>query len=164
MALRTYQFGQYVIKASFVFYKTPLTYAFVNIKPVLTGHVLVSPLRVVERFKDLTPGEVSDLFCCTQHISKVVEEVFKASSLTIAIQDGPEAGQTVKHVHVHILPRREGDFQNNDDVYEKLEKHDKITDVKKMRTENEMDLEAATLRAHFKPEFTDHMESQDCSS
>jgi bis(5'-adenosyl)-triphosphatase len=38
------------------------------------------------------------------------------------VQDGSDAGQTVEHVHVHLLPRRlgAGDFQNNDDVYEKI--------------------------------------------
>ena len=35
-------------------------------------------------------------------------------------QDGPEAGQTIPHVHVHILPRRKGDFEKNDDIYEKV--------------------------------------------
>ena len=48
-----------------------------------------------------------------------------SSSSTISIQDGAEAGQTVEHVHVHILPRHVGDFANNDDVYEKLQTHDK---------------------------------------
>lgn len=33
-------------------------------------------------------------------------------------QDGPQAGQTVPHVHVHILPRKGGDFENNDEIYD----------------------------------------------
>lgn len=33
-------------------------------------------------------------------------------------QDGPQAGQTVAHVHIHILPRKAGDFENNDDIYD----------------------------------------------
>ena len=44
---------------------------------------------------------------------------------TISIQDGPSAGQTVPHVHVHILPRSSGDFENNDDIYNELNNHDK---------------------------------------
>ncbi|KAK2529409.1 hypothetical protein Q9233_006920 [Columba guinea] len=100
----------------------------------------------MERFRDLNPEEVADLFRTTQRVSNVVEKHFCSTSLTIAIQDGPEAGQTVKvvdrilhygsprkkgqfsqvenpeklHVHVHILPRRAGDFSRNDDVYEEL--------------------------------------------
>ncbi|ROL48239.1 Bis(5'-adenosyl)-triphosphatase [Anabarilius grahami] len=58
--------------------------------------VLVCPLRVVERFRDLRPEEVADLFMTTQRVANGIEKHFQASSLTIAIQDGPEAGQTVK--------------------------------------------------------------------
>lgn len=36
-------------------------------------------------------------------------------------RDGPEAGQTVPHVHVHVLPRKRGDFFANDEIYEKIE-------------------------------------------
>lgn len=158
MAMKTYQFGQHIVKSACVFYKTSLTYAFVNIKPVLYGHVLVCPVRVVERFRDLTKAEVNDLFVSTQTISKVIEEHCGALSLTIAIQDGPKAGQTVKHVHVHILPRKEGDFQRNDDIYEKLENHDKIVDTKTLRSEEEMKAEAATLRAYFGASFTDDID------
>ncbi|KYO25041.1 bis(5'-adenosyl)-triphosphatase [Alligator mississippiensis] len=58
-------------------------------------------------------------------VGNVVEKHFCGTSLTISIQDGPEAGQTVKHVHVHVLPRRAGDFSRNDSVYDELERHDK---------------------------------------
>ena len=44
-----------------------------------------------------------------------------AQALTFAIQDGPAAGQTVPHVHVHVLPRRLGDFERNDQVYDELD-------------------------------------------
>ncbi|NWX10006.1 FHIT triphosphatase, partial [Caloenas nicobarica] len=114
------RFGQHLIKPYVVFLKTELSFALVNRKPVVPGHVLVCPLRPVERFRDLNPEEVADLFCTTQRVSNVVEKHFCSTSLTIAIQDGPEAGQTVKHVHVHILPRRAGDFSRNDDVYEEV--------------------------------------------
>ena len=33
-------------------------------------------------------------------------------------QDGPQAGQTVPHVHIHILPRKVGDFEKNDEIYD----------------------------------------------
>ncbi|KAF7646869.1 hypothetical protein LDENG_00181300 [Lucifuga dentata] len=82
--------------------------------------VLVCPLRPVERFRDLHQDELADLFSATQKVATVVEKHFNATSLTIAIQDGPEAGQTVKHVHIHVLPRKKGDFQRNDSIYEEV--------------------------------------------
>ena len=38
------------------------------------------------------------------------------------LQDGPAAGQSIPHVHVHVLPRREGDFEPNDAVYDAIDK------------------------------------------
>ncbi|ESN94971.1 hypothetical protein HELRODRAFT_102781 [Helobdella robusta] len=140
-----YKFGHVSISSSCVFYRTRHSFAFVNISPVLPGHVLVSSLRVAARLTDLTKPEVADLFSAVQDVSRVVENVYAASSLTIAMQDGEQAGQTVKHAHVHILPRRTGDFSRNDDVYEKLERHDK-EEARKKRTEAEMSEEAARLR------------------
>ena len=74
----------------------------------------------MKRFADLSSAEVSDLFLCVHRIAPALQQAHSSSSLTIAIQDGKEAGQTVEHVHVHMLPRREGDFPKNDDIYEKV--------------------------------------------
>lgn len=148
-----YEFGHVKILNSFVFYRTALSYAFVNIKPVVPGHVLVSSIRPAPRFSDLTPAEVSDLFRVTQVISKVIEGHFGATSTTISVQDGPEAGQTVEHVHVHILPRKVGDFSENDDIYMALEKHDQNLEEErrlgKLRSEADMTREADHLRKYF---------------
>jgi len=54
-------------------------------------------------------------------LSEGMELFHGVSSSTLTVQDGPDAGQTVRHVHVHILPRRPGDFQRNDDIYERLQ-------------------------------------------
>ena len=146
--MSTLRFGQHLIEASVVFLRTPLSFALVNRKPVVPGHVLVCPLRPAERFRDLRPDEVSDLFATAQRVADLVEGHFGATSLTIAIQDGPEAGQTVRHVHVHVLPRRKGDFERNDSVYDELQKHDREDEdvPSEWRSEEEMAKEAADLR------------------
>ncbi|XP_036958421.1 bis(5'-adenosyl)-triphosphatase [Acanthopagrus latus] len=146
--MSTLRFGQHLIKASNVFLQTELSFAMVNRKPVVPGHMLVCPLRPVERFRDLQPNEVADLFCSTQRVANLVEKHFNATSLTIAIQDGPEAGQTVKHVHVHVLPRKAGDFERNDSVYDELQKHDQEDEdiPSKWRSEEEMAAEASIMR------------------
>lgn len=69
--------------------------AIVNLKPLVDGHVLVCPYRVVPRFADLTPEEVQDLFLSVQVIGKKVEGWRKGQGLTISMQDGAAAGQTV---------------------------------------------------------------------
>ncbi|KIW03178.1 uncharacterized protein PV09_05405 [Verruconis gallopava] len=116
-------FGKFVVTNS-VFHLTPLSFAIVNLKPILPGHVLVSPRRVVARFADLTPDEVCDLFLTAQRVSRTVGRVYGASALNIAIQDGADAGQTVPHVHAHIIPRRRADLDHRggaDKIYEMMD-------------------------------------------
>ena len=86
----------------------------------MTSDVLVTTLRPVKRFADMTSDEVTDLFHCVHRISPLLERAHSGTALTIALQDGKDAGQSVEHVHVHILPRKPGDFTNNDDIYEKV--------------------------------------------
>ena len=62
--------------SSCIFYESSKSFAFVNLKPVLPGHVLVSPIRVVPLFEDLTLDEVSDLFQVAQKVEKVVKNAF----------------------------------------------------------------------------------------
>ncbi|GBE77645.1 Bis(5'-nucleosyl)-tetraphosphatase [asymmetrical] [Sparassis crispa] len=106
-----------------VFYRNTLSYAIVNLKPIVPGHVLVIPTRPVHRLGDLTPPELSSLMLSVQQVGKVIERVYGADGLTIACQDGKAAGQSVPHVHFHLLPRKlHGDrFANNDDIYPALE-------------------------------------------
>ena len=57
----------------------------------------------------------------------MLERVYKADALNIAIQDGKEAGQSVAHLHVHIIPRRKADTDDKgggDAIYEMMEGED----------------------------------------
>ncbi|KAL4863725.1 hypothetical protein BDV12DRAFT_189457 [Aspergillus spectabilis] len=113
-------FGPFLVTPQ-VFHQTTLTIALVNLKPILPGHVLVSPRRIVSRVADLTPPETADLFLTVRRVGRMIERVYGATSLNIAIQDGPEAGQSVPHVHAHIIPRRKRDLSRTDQVYEMLD-------------------------------------------
>ena len=129
-----------------------LSYVLVNKKPVLPGHLLVIPQRIAHRFTDLNPDEVQDLFMTVQVVQRMIESFTSSNSSTICIQDGKEAGQTVQHVHVHVLPRKSGDFAENDDIYDKLQNHDRegITDDIKWRSNAEMFKECSDLRDYFR--------------
>lgn len=61
--------------------------------------------RSVISLADLTVEENDDYFRTVQLIHKFIKLHYSADSLNIAIQDGPEAGQTVPHLHTHIIPR-----------------------------------------------------------
>jgi len=120
-------FGPYEVTDQ-VFYKTSLSYALVNIKPILPGHVLVIPLRRVKRLTCLSTMEVTDLFLTVQKVQKMLAlTYFKPNgamgegSFNIAIQDGKESGQTVEHMHCHIIPRVKADGVEGDAIYDRLQ-------------------------------------------
>ncbi|CAO3571955.1 unnamed protein product [Mortierella alpina] len=134
-----YTFGPHLISAGQIFLKTKHSLGLVNLKPIYhrrkpidsipsfrccaSGHVLVISRRSVPRFLDLNPEEVSDMFQAAQRIGRVIEKEYGSSSLTIACQDGPAAGQTVPHCHVHVIPRRLGDYKDNDDIYDDISRN-----------------------------------------
>ncbi|OLN87875.1 Bis(5'-nucleosyl)-tetraphosphatase [asymmetrical] protein-like protein [Colletotrichum chlorophyti] len=120
-----------------VFFKTAYSFALVNLKPLLPGHVLVCPLTPHKRLTDLPQAEVTDLFTTTQLIQKMLARRYfppasdsavatpEAGSFNIAVQDGADAGQTVSHVHVHIIPRIPGETGKDragprDEIYEQM--------------------------------------------
>eukprot|EP00961_Rhodomonas_salina_P274491 3708746-Rhodomonas_salina.3 len=115
------QFGKIPIPERHVFFRSEdkLSAAFVNLRPIVPGHVLVVPLRVVEREKELTEEESISLWLAMRKVNAVIEKQYKASALNLAIQDGRDAGQSIPHVHLHVLPRVKNDFERNDDVYDK---------------------------------------------
>ncbi|KAJ7020154.1 diadenosine hydrolase [Mycena alexandri] len=108
------------------FYRSTLSYAIVNLKPIVPGHVLVLPTRRVQRLADLSEPELSSLMRAVQQVGSVIEREYGADALTVACQDGKAAGQSVPHVHFHLLPRKfAGDRfsgKSNDEVYPALEK------------------------------------------
>nr|VZI15546.1 unnamed protein product [Spirometra erinaceieuropaei] len=141
-------FGKINLKSSQIFYRTPVSMAFVNISPLVPGHVLVTPIAVVERFNSLPDGTICDMYMTVKRVSEKLLEHFQADSLTISIQDGKNAGQSVPHVHIHVLPRKAGDFGRNDDIYDALQAHDKVAN-RKYRSPEEMAAEALVFRKFF---------------
>lgn len=104
-----------------VFYKSKHTYALVNLKPFAPGHVLVVPYNPeVRRFADLSPDESIDYMNTLQYIHKFILFAYKADALNIAIQDGPESGQSIPHLHTHIIPRYKSD-KFGDEIHQKVD-------------------------------------------
>jgi len=99
-------FGKFRLKPSQVFFVSTsgLSLATVNLKPLVPGHVLVVSRRVVPTIAELTPEEMQDLWRTVREVQGLVQASHGASSSTLGMQDGRDAGQSVPHVHVHILP------------------------------------------------------------
>ena len=79
--------------------------AFLDVSPLADGHVLVVPEVHVARLEDLSEQEASALFRAVSALAGPVREAVGAAGSTIGINNGEATGQTVAHVHVHIVPR-----------------------------------------------------------
>src|SRR5438094_2882594 len=89
--------------------REPEVVAFLDTHPLADGHVLVVPRAHVALLEDLEPA-VADALCRTViRLARPVREALGASGTTIGVNNGEATGQTIPHVHVHIVPRREGD-------------------------------------------------------
>lgn len=97
-------FGPHKVPLNNVIYKTEYTYVFTNLMPVAEGHILVAPIRSVSLFHDLANEEKTDFLKVLEFASRVMKKHLHTQALNLTIQDGPEAGQTVPHVHCHIIP------------------------------------------------------------
>lgn len=84
--------------------------AFLDAFPSAPGHVLVIPRRHVSLLSDLDAVEHADLFALLRTV--VIGAAGTAEARTIGINDGRHAGQTVPHLHVHVIPRQVGDVDD----------------------------------------------------
>ncbi|MGM0605143.1 MAG: HIT family protein [Halobacteriota archaeon] len=90
-------------------YENDDVFAFLDVNPLARGHTLVISKAHHERLNDLPADLASSLFDAVSELTPVVENAVDADATTIGINNGPAAGQEVPHVHVHVVPRFDGD-------------------------------------------------------
>ena len=86
-----------------------LTLAFMDIMPQSDGHALVIPREAAEGILDVSEAGLLACIRLTQRIARAVKTAMDVPGLLIAQTNGAAAGQTVPHLHFHIIPRRPGD-------------------------------------------------------
>jgi diadenosine tetraphosphate (Ap4A) HIT family hydrolase len=89
-----------------------LAYSARDTYAVSPGHTLIIPRRHVASFFDLTPEEVNACMELITEERKRLDEEFKPDGYNIGVNVGPAAGQSIFHVHIHLIPRYEGDVEN----------------------------------------------------
>ncbi|MCG6887792.1 MAG: HIT family protein [Proteobacteria bacterium] len=92
--------------------KHQLAYSARDTYGVSPGHTLVIPNRHVASFFDLTPEEVAACMDLISEEKRRIDEEFHPDGYNIGVNVGPAAGQSIFHVHIHIIPRYEGDVEN----------------------------------------------------
>ncbi|CAN7411904.1 HIT family protein [Pararhizobium sp. LjRoot235] len=89
-------------------YEDDATVVFMDVMPQAEGHVLVLPKAVSRNILDADPATLGPLIVVVQKIAIAVQEAFDADGVTVMQFNEAPAGQSVFHLHFHVIPRREG--------------------------------------------------------
>lgn len=84
------------------------TLAFMDVMPQAEGHVLVIPKEPAENVLDLSAEGAAAMMATTQRVAKAVKKGLNAPGIMLAMLNGAPAGQSVFHVHFHVIPRSAG--------------------------------------------------------
>jgi histidine triad (HIT) family protein len=82
--------------------------AFLDIRPLNVGHTLVIPKAHYIDIFDIPEAELSKVHIVSKHIAPAIKAVTNADGISIIQQNGKAAGQDIFHLHVHVVPRFEG--------------------------------------------------------
>jgi bis(5'-adenosyl)-triphosphatase len=102
------------------FMESPRFRAIVNIAPILPGHSLVIPKRHVESLLELSDEEVAEMVNLSRRAIARLTRVHGADGFDWTIQESEAAGQSVLHLHLHLIPRRRGDLPSPGAWYSRL--------------------------------------------
>jgi diadenosine tetraphosphate (Ap4A) HIT family hydrolase len=81
-----------------------------NLRPMLPGHCLVIPKRHVLEVLELSDREMVSLLRMMKCLMPKLLKAFGASTYNLSINGGPDAGQVVPHLHIHVIPRNKNDL------------------------------------------------------
>ncbi len=89
-------------------YEDDRAFAFLDIMPRAPGHTLVIPKAPARNILDIEPDDLAHVMAVAQKIARAAMTVFAADGITVQQFNEPAGGQVVFHLHVHVIPRREG--------------------------------------------------------
>ncbi|MFA6949103.1 MAG: HIT domain-containing protein [Lentimicrobiaceae bacterium] len=95
-------------------------FAIYNHAPVVPGHSMVIPFKHCQDLMELTDDEFDLLFRFVRKITCFLNQYFKTTQFDWSLQQGIAAGQSVSHMHVHIIPRKVHDLPEGQEWYFKL--------------------------------------------
>lgn len=90
-------------------YEDEKVLAFLDIRPINPGHLLIAVKKPAVHLSDLTLAEAAHLMRVAKRLAKAQKKAMKAAGMNLLLNDGPAAGQEVPHLHMHIIPRFKND-------------------------------------------------------
>lgn len=98
--------------------------ALYNIAPVLPGHSLIIPGRHITSLLELDKSELFEFIETSRIALRVLLKAFSTDAFDWSLQEKPEAGQTIEHLHLHIVPRMKNDLERPGDWYPMIARND----------------------------------------
>ncbi|MDC0446819.1 MAG: HIT family protein [Gammaproteobacteria bacterium] len=95
-----------------IIYECNHTIAFIDTYPASPGHTLVVPKRHIPTYFDASEDEILAIGKAVQICKEFLDNEFNPDAYNIGINNGEAAGQSIKHLHVHIIPRYKGDVED----------------------------------------------------
>lgn len=96
-----------------VVYENDFFYATRDSYPVTKLHTLVIPKRHFQSYFDMNNNEIKSInIVLNEQRKEIVQLDSSVTAFNIGINDGKDAGQSIYHLHVHLIPRRQGDVEN----------------------------------------------------
>ncbi|MTI64980.1 MAG: HIT family protein [Firmicutes bacterium] len=89
-----------------------LAYAIFDKYPVSKGHMLIIPKRHFQSFFEASKEEILAIYDLIHKCKRLLEEKYNPDGYNIGVNVNEEAGQTIMHLHVHIIPRHKGDVSD----------------------------------------------------
>lgn len=91
-------------------FRNDLVIVFLNIYPYTTGHLLISPLRHITGFEEMSGEELRDFSIVSQRIIRMLQHFSKTDSFNVGWNQGPWSGGSIAHFHSHLVPRYKNDM------------------------------------------------------
>jgi bis(5'-adenosyl)-triphosphatase len=109
-----------------VFLESENFLAIYNIAPVLPGHSLIIPRDHITSFIDLNQQQRAEFLDTTTQAVRLLLKAFHTDAFDLSVQEKPEAGQTIEHLHLHIVPRLKNDMAHPGDWYPVIHESDQM--------------------------------------
>ena len=100
--------------------------ALYNIAPILPGHSLIISKMHIKSLRSLSDDHIGELFLFARQVTDVLLDYYQADAFDWSLQDNEAAGQTVPHLHLHIIIRHSSDLPEPGDWYQLLDNQKNI--------------------------------------
>lgn len=125
-----------------------------NIAPILPGHSLVIPRKHLESINELSEQELLEFFTFARKTTRILCSAFGSDGFDWSLQESEAAGQSIAHLHLHIIPRMAGDLKKPGDWYPMLEQNRCFIDSpeRKSLSREEIKSIVSEIQKYIKPD------------